>query len=594
MPPRFLAVAVLAVALVALRGLGVCAAVPGDDCALDPALLCDTPDSGLACVDGRCQACLAGTDDGEGEHTVRSNSSTPVAPNGGCGAAFRCENRIDDDGSRMVCVRAPLFSSQTAGLTWVGLVCLFVGSALAAGGGLGGGGIFVPLLILMVGLSPKEAVPISQAMIFGGSIVNLVMNYRSRHALVATRPLIDYDAVLILEPLMLLGTTVGVLLNTMCPTWLIVVILVLVIGYGAVRTSRRGLRQFRKERRARLAAKDQSGTNKNARWQEEGEEKEESSDAVGIEMRVMDDASSSGSAFVGKLEPKAEHVASAADDRELSLNCCSAGGCFIYASLPSPSRSMTSATSSNNDNSSKARRRQSIAVRESKQAFRLAMVMCMLVLIIVLSLIRGGKAGAASVVGIENCSGEYWGVTALTFAILVVIAIFVGRHLSKQHDEKLACGYVFVDGDIAWTGRNVYLYPALSAFAGMCGGLLGIGGGMIMGPLLLELGMLPGNTQGTSATTVLITSGAAMFQFLFLGMLIPDYGAFFACAGLVATFIGQTVLDYLVKKYKTTSFIVFSIAAVMVIAVILMAIAGIIRIVAEVESGQGGGFTPLC
>ena len=112
--------------------------------------------------------------------------------------------------------------------------------------------------------------------------------------------------------------------------------------------------------------------------------------------------------------------------------------------------------------------------------------------------------------------------------------------------------------------------------------------------LLLELGMLPNNTQATSATTVMITSGAAMFQFLFLGMLIPDYGIFFALLGLVATFFGQTVLDYLVKKYNTTSFIVFSIALVMIIAVILMAVAGILRIVAEVESGAGGGFTALC
>ena len=39
-------------------------------------------------------------------------------------------------------------------------------------------------------------------------------------------------------------------------------------------------------------------------------------------------------------------------------------------------------------------------------------------------------------------------------------------------------------------------------------------------------------------------------------------------------------------KYNTTSFIVFSIALVMIIAVILMAVAGILRIVAEVERAR--------
>ena len=239
-------------------------------------------------------------------------------------------------------------------------------------------------------------------------------------------------------------------------------------------------------------------------------------------------------------------------------------------------------------------RRKSIMEKEKIQGPRLLMIMGMLLLIVLLSLVRGGKAGSASVVGIQACSGGYWGVTAFLFLVLVGLAVVVGGVLSKQYQSKVECDYNFVEGDIKWTGRNVYLYPALSGFAGLCGGLLGIGGGMVMGPLLLELGMLPQQQQATSATTVLITSGAAMFQFLFLGMLIPDYGLFFACLGLVATFFGQTFLDYLVKKYNTTSFIVFSIALVMIIAVILMAIAGIIRIVGEIENGTGGGFTALC
>ena len=35
-------------------------------------------------------------------------------------------------------------------------------------------------------------------------------------------------------------------------------------------------------------------------------------------------------------------------------------------------------------------------------------------------------------------------------------------------------------------------------------------------------------------------------------------------------------------------------ALVMIIAVILMAVAGVIRIAAEVENGTGGGFAALC
>ena len=192
---------------------------------------CETPDTGLACLNQICQSCNA------------TNLTDP------CGLMFGCKKEIDQDLYK--CTRAPLFSTNTPTSTWFGAVLLFIGSALAAGGGLGGGGIFVPLLILVCLLSPKEAVPISQAMIFGGSIVNIYINYNSRHPVVKSRPLIDYDAVLILEPLMLLGTTVGVMLNAISPTWLIVVILVIIIGYGAVRTTTKGIRTFNAERKAR-------------------------------------------------------------------------------------------------------------------------------------------------------------------------------------------------------------------------------------------------------------------------------------------------------------------------------------------------------
>lgn len=66
------------------------------------------------------------------------------------------------------------------------------------------------------------------------------------------------------------------------------------------------------------------------------------------------------------------------------------------------------------------------------------------------------------------------------------------------------------------------MYPLLSTTAGIFGGLLGIGGGMILGPLLLALGMLPESTAATSAMAVMLTSASAAFQFALMGNLIID------------------------------------------------------------------------
>ena len=86
---------------------------------------------------------------------------------------------------------------------------ILVGSMIAAGGGLGGGGVFVPIYILVLSFSTKNAAALSQATILGGSIVNLIMNWRSHHPKRPHRPLTDFPTLLVFEPMLLVGTVLG-------------------------------------------------------------------------------------------------------------------------------------------------------------------------------------------------------------------------------------------------------------------------------------------------------------------------------------------------------------------------------------------------
>ena len=50
-----------------------------------------------------------------------------------------------------------------------------------------------------------------------------------------------------------------------------------------------------------------------------------------------------------------------------------------------------------------------------------------------------------------------------------------------------------------------------------------------------------------------------------------DYAALFSFVGLVSTFLGQTVVEYLIKKYTQDSVVILAIGAVVAVAMILMA-----------------------
>ena len=95
-----------------------------------------------------------------------------------------------------------LFPLDGSDLTGISLIC--IGLMIAASGGIGGGGIVVPLLILVLGFQPKHAVALSNFTILGSSLMNMALNIPKRHPF-AKRPLVDWDLILVMEPLTMIG-----------------------------------------------------------------------------------------------------------------------------------------------------------------------------------------------------------------------------------------------------------------------------------------------------------------------------------------------------------------------------------------------------
>ncbi len=56
----------------------------------------------------------------------------------------------------------------------------FLASAIGAAGGVGGGGIIVPMLVAVGGFGVHHAIPLTQACVLGASIMNLFQNVRKR------------------------------------------------------------------------------------------------------------------------------------------------------------------------------------------------------------------------------------------------------------------------------------------------------------------------------------------------------------------------------------------------------------------------------
>jgi uncharacterized membrane protein YfcA len=74
----------------------------------------------------------------------------------------------------------------------------------------------------------------------------------------ANRPLIDYNTCMMLEPVLLLGTILGVFFNAVAPGWLITILLVMTLTWTTWRTSIKAKQTYDKEEAAAENAERQS------------------------------------------------------------------------------------------------------------------------------------------------------------------------------------------------------------------------------------------------------------------------------------------------------------------------------------------------
>jgi uncharacterized membrane protein YfcA len=101
-----------------------------------------------------------------------------------------------------------------------------------------GGGLLVPILILYLNFYTKEAIPISKLMIFTGSLTAFIMGFKNKNPY-RNATAIDYNIAIILIPLVLFGTMIGVTLNKIFPPWMILICLTIVLIINTFKTFRK-------------------------------------------------------------------------------------------------------------------------------------------------------------------------------------------------------------------------------------------------------------------------------------------------------------------------------------------------------------------
>ncbi|CAH0477042.1 unnamed protein product [Peronospora belbahrii] len=115
-------------------------------------------------------------------------------------------------------------------LLWILLAALVV---LVVSGSKSGGGAAVldAVYILVLKLGPDEAIPLTSVTIFGGAVCDLFLNLWKK-SINSNSSLINWDVILVMQPMLLMGAGFGASMIKWLPTWLLIVALIVYLAYN--------------------------------------------------------------------------------------------------------------------------------------------------------------------------------------------------------------------------------------------------------------------------------------------------------------------------------------------------------------------------
>ncbi|XP_057467648.1 sulfite exporter TauE/SafE family protein 3-like [Actinidia eriantha] len=410
----------------------------------------------------------------------------------------------------------------------LGTIVGFFGAAFGSVGGVGGGGIFVPMLSLIIGFDAKSATAISKCMIMGAAASTVYYNLKLRHPTL-DMPIIDYDLALLVQPMLMLGISIGVAFNVVFADWMVTVLLIILFVGTSTKAFFKGVETWKKETIMKK-------TNE-LRWREQ---------------------------FFWPWNMLTYILLSQGNDQEGEE----------YKLLPGGPSNDTEKEIK--DNSEKE-----VSIIENVCWKELGLLVFVWVAFLALQIAKNGTT---------TCSTAYWVLNLLQIPVSVGVTSYEAISLYKGTRVIASKGE---DGSNL-KAHQLILYCSCGVLAGIVGGLLGLGGGFILGPLFLELGVPPQVSSATATFAMTFSSSMSVVEYYLLKRFPVPYALYFVAVATVAAFIGQHVVRRLIIILGRASLIIFILAFTIFVSAVSLGGVGITDMISKIENHDYMGFENLC
>ena len=214
---------------------------------------------------------------------------------------------------------------------------------------------------------------------------------------------------------------------------------------------------------------------------------------------------------------------------------------------------------------------------------------------IALTIITSVITQGSSYFEVSSCSPKYFLVIVLYTILMILLNTLASIYLVKKTIICEKGGYSFDEGDVKWTYKKCLFLSLFGVIIGIVVALLGMGGGNIIGPVLLSLGVRPEVSTISSTFSIFLSSGTAAAQFIIAGDIDVYYALWFSTVSIIGSFFGIVILRKLAIKRNRVSVLIVLIAIILFASLIIIPTVGIINAIQEQSEGKFQlGFTSIC
>ncbi|KAJ6415967.1 hypothetical protein OIU84_004709 [Salix udensis] len=189
-----------------------------------------------------------------------------------------------------------------------------------------------------------------------------------------------------------------------------------------------------------------------------------------------------------------------------------------------------------------------------------------------------------------TCSVAYWVLNLLQIPVAVGVSSYEAVGLYKGRRKIASKGETATN----WRAHQLVLYCVCGVLAGVVGGLLGLGGGFILGPLFLELGIPPQVSSATATFAMTFSASMSVVEYYLLKRFPVPYALYFVAVATVAAFVGQFVVRKLINLLGRASLIIFILSFTIFVSALTLGGDGIANMIEKIERHEYMGFDDIC